>query len=128
MVAVARLPGEAADTPLRFRPEQEVLMDLRSEFGDIPRREVNRRFAVYVGWLLAFIALGHVFGMLPAMLLYLVLYMRYGGDESWKLAIYVSVPLWVLWWALFDQLIRVAWPQSLLGDWFPALRTFSTLF
>jgi hypothetical protein len=66
--------------------------------------------------------------MMPAMFLFLVGYMRYGGDESWKLALYVAVPLWIMWYLLFDRLIHVAWPQSLLGDWFPALRELSTLF
>jgi TctA family transporter len=128
MVAVPPKHGEPAPAVPEFRPETEVFFDLKSEFGDMPRREVMRRFAVYVGWLVAFIALGHVFGMLPAMLIYLVIYMRYGGDESWKLSLYVAIPLWVAWWVLFDQFIRVAWPQSLLGDWIPALRTASSLF
>jgi TctA family transporter len=117
-------PGAAHD----LRQEREVVMDLASEFEGLSRGEVTRRFLVYLGWLVFFTALGHVIGLMPAMLVFLVAYMRYGGDESWRLALAVSLPLWIMWYFLFDRLIRLAWPQSLIGDWFPALRSFSTLF
>jgi hypothetical protein len=126
MVAAAGNPGHGATQ--EFKPEQEVLLDLRSEFGDMPRREVNRRFFVYLGWLVLFIAAGHVIGLMPAMLIFLLAYMRYGGDETWRTTLMVSVPIWIMWYALFDRVIRLAWPQSLIGDWFPALRELSTMF
>jgi TctA family transporter len=117
-----------AGLPGKPQLEQEVLLDLRSEFADLPRREVNRRFLWYCGWLLFFIAVAQVLGMLPGMLLFMVLYMRYAGDESWKVTLSVAVPLWIMWFLLFDRLIRIGWPQSFIGDWFPALRAWSPLF
>jgi hypothetical protein len=117
-----------AGVPGQAQVEQEILLDLKSDFGDLPRKEVNRRFFWYCAWLFFFIGFTQVFGMLPGMLIYMVLYMRYAGDESWKTTLSVSIPLWIMWYLLFDRLIRIGWPQSFIGDWFPQLREMSPLF
>lgn len=118
----------AGAAPTGPQLEQEVLLDLKSDFEDLPRKEVNRRFLTYCGWLLGFIVLAQLFGMMVGMFLFMVLYMRRAGDETWKVTLCVAVPLWVMWYFLFDRLIRIGWPQSYIGDWFPVLRQSSTLF
>ena len=106
-----------------FKPTTELLVDLKSEFGDMEGREVYRRFAVYLGWLLLFVAAGYVVGLLPAMLVFMLLYMRYGGGESWSLTLKVAAPIFAIWYGLFHHLLHLPWPPSLIGDFFPALRS-----
>jgi len=127
-VQPAAARGGGGDVAWREQVEQEILLDLKSEFGDLPRKEVNRRFFWYCAWLFFFIGFTQVLGMLPGMLIYMILYMRYAGDESWKTTLSVSIPLWIMWYLLFDRLIRIGWPQSFVGDWFPSLRAWSSLF
>jgi TctA family transporter len=110
-----------------FEPEAEIIVDLESDFGEMPQREIWRRFAVYIGWLLFFIAAGLVIGLLPAMLVFMLLYMRYGGGERWKLVLMVGLPLFAVWYGVFHHVVHIPWPQSLLGDAFPILRTIDAI-
>lgn len=86
-----------------------MLVDLKSEFGNLPRGEVYRRFAVYIGWLVFFVAAGHVIGLLPAMFVFMVLFMRYGGGASWRLTIAVALPLAAMWYGIFHRLLHLTW-------------------
>jgi hypothetical protein len=48
--------------------------------------------------------------------------MRIDGRESWWLVLAVSASMTIASWVLFDQLLRIVWPGSVLGQWVPALR------
>jgi TctA family transporter len=113
------LKTDEATGKAKYEMEPEVLIDLQSEFGTLAAKDVWRRFAVYVGWLLSFIVLGHVVGMLPAMLLF----MRYGGNEKWGLSLTVAIPLFVVWYCVFHLLVHIPWPESVIGGLFPVLRS-----
>ena len=65
-------------------------------------------------------------GLLPAMLIFLIGYMRFEGREPWLTASAIAAATWVTWYVLFHQILKVPWPAALLGDLVPALRS-STL-
>ena len=92
------------------------------DFGDLGRSEIRRRGAVYFAWCVGFYLVGLVIGLLPAVLVFVIGYLRFQAKESWTVTFGVSIPLWVFCYILFHQHLHIAWPQSLLGDWFPALR------
>jgi hypothetical protein len=48
--------------------------------------------------------------------------MHLGFKESLVSAVAYAAITALLCWGLFHKLLAVAWPQSLLGDIFPALR------
>ncbi|MCZ6813657.1 MAG: hypothetical protein O7F14_06345, partial [Alphaproteobacteria bacterium] len=64
-------------------------------------------------------------GLLPAMFVYLVGYMRFEGKESWKLTLTIAVPMSIASYLLFHTLLLVQWPQTVLGDFFPELRSIA---
>jgi TctA family transporter len=99
--------------------------DLTTDFGDLSVSDIRKRGLVYFTWCVGFFAGAMVIGLLPAMFIFIVAYIRYHGDESWMMALSVAVPLWLLAYFLFHQVLHVPWPQSLLGDTFGVLRTFS---
>jgi hypothetical protein len=84
---------------------------------------VTKRVFVYFAWLLFFFGAAAVVGLLPAMFLFLVGYIRFEGKESWFTTLSVSVPIWAMSYLLFHYVLVIPWPQSLLGDVFPALRS-----
>jgi TctA family transporter len=98
-----------------------------SEFDDIPSATIISRAGVFFGWCIGYLAMTALIGLLPAMFLFLVGYMRFQGRESWRLSLSIVVPIWTLFYLLFHQLVHVVWPQSLLGDLFPALRAINAL-
>jgi hypothetical protein len=53
--------------------------------------------------------------------------MRFEGKESWKVTLLVGIPVWLVSYMLFHKLLIIPWPQTLVGDWFPVLRTIPEL-
>jgi hypothetical protein len=60
--------------------------------------------------------------MMPAMAAYLALYMRLVGATRWSITFLVAIPLLIAMYLLFNTLLHVPWPPSILGDAFPQLR------
>ena len=111
-----------------FKAEQEeVHFDIQADYGDLDVKTISIRAARYFGWLVAFFATGSVIGLLPSMFLFLVGYMRFEGKESWKVTLYIAVPMWICSYLLFHTLLLVQWPQTVIGDLFPEVRSIEWL-
>jgi hypothetical protein len=48
--------------------------------------------------------------------------MRLEAREPWYLVLPYAVVMCLFIYVLFDQLLAIPWPPSLLGDYFPDLR------
>jgi TctA family transporter len=83
---------------------------------------VRRQAAVYFLWLAGLLALVAAIGFIPAIALFIFAYMHLGFGEPPVRAAAFGALTALLCWGLFHELLAVAWPQSLLGDSFPALR------
>jgi putative tricarboxylic transport membrane protein len=84
---------------------------------------IRRQAAVYFAWLAGLMALVALVGFIPAIAIFIFVYMHFGFREpAWAAALYATATT-LLCWVLFHRLLAVAWPQSLLGDAFPALRS-----
>jgi NADH:ubiquinone oxidoreductase subunit 6 (subunit J) len=83
---------------------------------------VRHQAAVYFLWLAGLLGLVAIIGFIPAIALFIFAYMRLGFGEAPTRAAVCGMVTALLCWALFHQLLAVAWPQSLLGDVFPTLR------
>lgn len=111
--------GEGGTAPV----QSDVHFDISADYGDLAPSEVTRRVARYFAWLLFFFGAAAVIGLLPAMLAFLLGYIRYEGRERWTTALAVSVPVWLVSYLLFHRLLVIPWPQTVVGDLFPMLRT-----
>jgi putative tricarboxylic transport membrane protein len=83
---------------------------------------VRREALMFFLWLASLLALVAVTGFIPAIALFIFAWMHVGFGERPARAAVCGVVTALLCWGLFHKLIAVAWPQSLLGDLFPALR------
>jgi hypothetical protein len=81
-----------------------------------------RRALGYLGWLLAFLGATALAGMLATVMMFVVAYMRVEGRERWGLALACALAMTLASWFIFDRLLSLPWPNSVLGDWFPALK------
>ena len=115
--------GEGGTAPV----QSDVHFDISADYGDLPGAEVTKRVLNYFGWLIAFFGMAAVFGLLPAMFLFMVGYIRFEGKESWVLTLSVSSIVWFGSYLLFHKLLIIPWPQTLIGDWFPVVRTIPWL-
>lgn len=88
----------------------------------LPDREVYKRIGIAALWLVAIFVGVLLIGLLPTMFLYMLLYMRLEGKQPWLRTILIVGIIWAAMFVLFDQTLNVPWPQSYLGNAFPALR------
>jgi hypothetical protein len=88
---------------------------------------VRWRATIFFVWMAAFIALVFLVGFIPAITLFVFAYMCFGFGEPWATALGYSVATTLVCYVLFHWALAVAWPPSLLGDFFPALRAATRL-
>ncbi|WP_245944933.1 tripartite tricarboxylate transporter permease [Pelagibacterium lacus] len=80
-----------------------------------------RRSAVFIAWFLAFMASIALVGFLPSAFLFIVAYMRIEGREPWKVVLPQAVLFPLFLYVVFDYVMHIPWPGSLLGRMVPAL-------
>ena len=68
-----------------------------------------------------------VIGLIPTVLVFVVAYMRLENREPWKLVLPQALVLLAFFYFVFDQTLNMAWPETLLGTWFPALKVIPSL-
>jgi hypothetical protein len=96
-------------------------MDLLAD-DNLPARTVATRAAQFFGWYIFFLAGTAVIGLIPTVPLMILGYMRAEAREPWKLSVAIALGAMLFIWIVFDRLVGVPWPHSLLGEWIPSLR------
>ena len=121
-----RAPEAQADVGLEAaalrRVEKKIHMDMDSGTAHLPVRVVVQRAALFFGWLLAFMGSMWIFGLIPTVPIFVVAIMRIEGREPWRLVLAQAAGLTVFVWGLFDRLLSMPWPPTLIGAWIPALK------
>ncbi len=115
--------GEASAGDVFRTSRDDVHFDIQADYGDLDVPTIFTRAAVYFGWLLFFFGVAALIGLLPAMLVFLVGFIRFEGKESWLTTLSISIPLWIFCYLLFHRILVIPWPQTVVGDIFPALRS-----
>jgi TctA family transporter len=88
---------------------------------ELSQRTVLTRAGLFLAWVLGFLASMAVIGLIPTVPLFIIAYMRIEGREPWKLCLFNAALATAVIYGVFDQMIRVPWPSTLLGELFPAL-------
>ncbi len=117
------------------RPQQEnapahtgTAADLRDELTDLARADLWKRSIAFFAWALFYLGMSAVIGMLPAMAAFLFCYMRFAGGEKTWLAAAIAIGTTVFCYVLFHLILMVPWPNALIGDLFPAMRSYRPLY
>lgn len=109
--------------PAAGKGDDGIHMDLASDDGeDLSSRTILTRAAQFFGWFLAFLASMWVIGMIPTVPLIIVSFMRVEGREPWRLCLILAACVTAVIYVVFELVIGILWPGSLLGEWIPALR------
>lgn len=126
VVIFREVRSHRAANNLRGGAREEVAeslhLDLSVQDEGLETKVIATRAITYLSWLLGFVGLAAVFGMLPGVFLFVMLYMRIEGKEPWKLTLSCAVGLVAFAWLLFDYLLALPWPQTVIGDIIPALK------
>jgi len=108
----------AGETIVKPRKESES-----DPLEAMPDRELYKRMAIMFAWVFSVFVGTELVGLLPTLFLFMVGYMRFEGKQPWIRTLVIAIVIWVSMFILFDNLLNMPWPQSYLGDAFPALRT-----
>src|SRR5712672_2322623 len=109
--------GEAAAA------DQKIHMDLTSETGHLPLNVIITRAARFFGYLLVFMGIMAIIGLIPTVGLFVVFFMRYENSERWPLVITYATVLVIVITFVFEHIMHIPWPPTLLGQWFPELKS-----
>ena len=66
-------------------------------------------------------------GLIPSVPIFIIAYMRLEGREKWRHALAMAAVMTVLIYVVFDQLLTIPWPPTLLGAWFPAAKALPSV-
>ena len=111
-----------AEVEQTIHADEKIHMDLESDTGHLPLRTIVTRSARFFGYLLAFMGLMAVIGLIPTAAIFVVVFMRLEGPERWKLIIPYVVVLMLGIYIAFDWFMAIPWPPTLLGQLVPAAK------
>jgi hypothetical protein len=82
------------------------------------------RGAMFFGWLVAFLGSMATIGLIPTVPMFIVLFMRTEAREPWKIVVPMAMIMTVFIYFVFDQLLAIPWPQTIVGTAFPWLKDY----
>ncbi len=109
----------SAQGELEARATKSLHLDIKVQDSDLPTSTMLLRAGIYLSWLLGFLLVMSLIGMIPTIFVFVVAYMRVEGNERWSLVLPCAFGLTFFAWGLFDQLLALPWPQSEIGDLIP---------
>jgi TctA family transporter len=102
--------------------EQKIHMDLASDTEHLPVSLIAKRGIRFFGYLVAFMGVMSVIGLVPTVGLFVVIFMRYENKERWPLVITYAIVLVFAISFVFDNVMSIPWPPTLIAQWFPELK------
>ena len=103
-------------------PGAPIHMDIASSISHLPTRTIMLRGGMFFGWMVLFLGSMALIGLIPTVPLFVIGLMRIEGREPWRIVLPLALFMTLFVYGLFDQLLAVAWPPSVLGDLYPALK------
>lgn len=91
---------------------EPVHFDITTDFGSLDERTIVLRGLRYGGFLLLFLAVALAIGVLPAVPLFLLVYML-ASRESWRVAVPVAIVTTIAIYFVFERLLSLPWPIPL---------------
>lgn len=94
-------------------PEADAARDFQLSI----RKDTVRRTLAAAGWILAFFAAIVLLGFPIAVPLFVFLYLKLQGRESWRVSIVMTALVWGVFYGLFDALLHLPFPAGWLLTW-----------
>jgi TctA family transporter len=125
VIAIAGLGALLARLQGKPLVATKTAYEVSGAFGDLGETTIHARLCVEILWLIGLLAGVLLIGLMPAMGLYMFLYMATAGKTPWPTALAITAALWIGFYMLFVKLLHVPWPPSLVGDALPDLREWT---
>jgi TctA family transporter len=117
----------AAAAGTEGKGQQKIHMDIASKTAHLPGGLVLQRGLLFFGWMLGFMAVMAVIGLIPTVPIFILAYMRLEGREPWRIALPMALGVMTLIYVVFDQFLAIPWPPTLAGALFPVLKVIPSV-
>jgi uncharacterized membrane protein len=107
--------------------QQKIHMDLQSETDHLPISLIVQRAARFFGYLIVFMGIMSMIGLIPTVAVFVVFFMRYENRERWPLVITYAFVLVTAITFVFEHVMHIPWPPTYFGTWFPVLKIIPSL-
>ncbi len=101
-----------------------IHMDVDSGTEHLGAKYVLTRGLIFFCWMLGFMGSMALIGLIPTVPLFLMALMFFEGREKATLVIPMAIGLTFFVWGLFDYLLTIPWPPTVLGDFYPELKNW----
>jgi hypothetical protein len=98
-----------------------IHMDIASNIAHLGPKTIMFRGLVFFLWMGGFLGSMSLIGVIPTVPLFIVVFMRVERREPWKIVIPMALIMTVFIYVLFDRLLGVVWPSTVLGGLVPLL-------
>jgi TctA family transporter len=98
-----------------------IHMDIASNIAHLGPKTIMFRGLMFFLWMGGFLGSMSLIGVIPTVPLFIVVFMRVERREPWKIVIPMALIMTVFIYVLFDQLLGVVWPSTVLGGLIPVL-------
>jgi hypothetical protein len=120
--------ADAKKAQARIQADAERLhMDIESDTKHLPVKTIALRGARFFAYLVAFMAVMSVIGLVPTAGLFVVFFMRYENQEPWRIVLPYAIVLMLSVSIVFDYIMSIPWPPTLIAQWFPALKILPSI-
>jgi hypothetical protein len=126
--AVSLAQGAASDGEGKPSPvDRRIHMDIESDTAHVPPKIIVLRAFIFFGWLVAFMASMATIGLIPTVPLFVIGFMRLENREPWTLVLPQAIIMTVFIYVVFDKLLTIPWPQTVIGSWLPVLKVIPSV-
>jgi TctA family transporter len=101
---------------------EKIHMDIASKTSHLPGGVILIRGFLFFGWMVGFLCSMALIGLIPTVPMFIIAYMRIEGGEKYRHAIIMAAIMVTIIYIVFDQLLAIPWPPTVLGDWLPAMK------
>ncbi len=101
----------------RGEVSEKIHMDIASTINHLPPLTIFLRGVIFFGWMVSFLCSMALIGLIPTVPLFIVSFMRLEAKESWKIVVPMAMIMCLFIYFLFDWLLAIPWPGSVLGDY-----------
>jgi hypothetical protein len=101
---------------------EKIHMDIASKTSHLPGGVILIRGFLFFGWMVGFLCSMALIGLIPTVPMFIIAYMRIEGREKYRHAILMAAIMVTIIYVVFDQLLAIPWPPTVLGDWFPSMK------
>jgi Tripartite tricarboxylate transporter TctB family len=99
--------------------EESMHLDIASSIDHLPVKTLILRAGIFFGWMIAFMCSMATIGLIPTIPLFIIIFMKVEGNERWTVTLGMALFMTLLVYVVFDQLLTIPWPSTIVGDHWP---------